>query len=159
MTSGSSGPQPALPSWTCVYNYTSNDCSGSGCRKCWSEVNAATPKQVPSSFPARVSRDHLWITPSFFRFQEEAQRYLALPSYNKGDKGLYLDVAPLVAGTMSWKLCPAAGYPNRPGGALEHQLLLSSPVPVRDVFETIPQGSTNQPTSGGSSSRFHFDAV
>ncbi len=161
----SAQPTAVLPSWNRVYNYTSEDCVIHTCRKCLYEVSSASPpNHVPSAPPLGApTDDHVWVTPNFFRFQEEAQRYLALPPWNKAQRGLYLNIDTALAGILSWRLCQAGLFPERPGGALEYEYVVNSrpwqPLPVDEVFQTISIGSTKQPSGTGSSSDFHFDKI
>jgi hypothetical protein len=162
-------PLPAR-TWHRAYNYTSNDCGRHFCRKCWQAVQSSGPPLRVPAFPpgppngallAQRADDRIWITPAFFRFQEEAQRFLALPPYNRAERGLYLDYSRSASASIPWRVCAAVPYAGRPGGALEHQLVLSlqpwQPPLVVEAFETIPVGTTNQPAVG-TSADFHFDA-
>lgn len=137
-----SSPQPTLPWWSRVYNYTSRACPQWTCRQCWEEVENA-PNRTPSRRPDS-GIDSIWITPNFFRFQEEAIGFLALPDYNQADVGLYLDISPGSAGSLPWRICPGTYFPQRPGGALEFQLPILDAVPygmpVDEAFATVPIG-------------------
>lgn len=149
-------PQPATPTWSYIYNYTSTDCRNYLCRKCWQCISTAGAQfRVPSAAPADGRPYNLWITPHFFRFQEEAQRYLALPKWNRAERGLYLNISPTAVGDLAWRREPAQSYPEMPGGALIYELRGQPlPIAVVEVFDTILQGDNNQ--QGGAGWPFQF---
>ncbi len=154
---------PALASvpWAMAYNYTSEHCGSYGCRKCWNDITAAAQASHSYRVPATDENrrdEYIWVTPNFFRFQEEAQAFLALPPHNKAERGLYLDTTPTESGALPWRMCAASQFQGRPGGALEYQLPINvspwTPVPIYESFTTIPLGSSCQAGNGNVDFKF-----
>ncbi len=153
-----------LPAWPPAYTYTNETCGDYGCRKCWECTSTNSVYTTPSEMPSSRSTDYVWITMSFFRFAEEAQRYLALPPYNKARRGMHLALPTNRVPEIRWRPCAASLLGNEPGGAPEYQLpTLDSlgwrPVPIKEVFQTIPQDSTSPPPSDPESWNFYFKEI
>lgn len=79
-------------------------------------------------------RGVIWITPNFFRFQNEAVQFLGLLQ-NRAEAGLYLDLGQ-PSGTLAWRVSPPVG--PLPGGGLELPLAVPAPIAASQVVETFP---------------------
>lgn len=161
---GSGKMAEPLPAWPPAYTYTNETCGSYGCRKCWHCASANLVYTTPSGLPSSKSTDSVWITTSFFRFAEEARRYLALPPYNKARRGMYLDLPPSRVPDVQWKPCAASMFGNEPGGAPEYQLTVLdsfgwTPVLIKEVFHTLPQNSTPPPPPDPGSWSFYFKDI
>ncbi len=140
---------PFLPRahvWTMVYRYIGHG-TAPGCLQDVL-VNGVRPN----------ADGVIWITPHFFRHAEEARAFLTLPTYNKAECGLYVDVE-VAFGFLDWKPSSGLGF-RRPGGALEMGFERDTPIPadhIVEYFET--QVGLTGPTSGSSPNVWEFRFV
>jgi hypothetical protein len=97
-------------------------------------------------------RGILWITPNFFRFRDEAIRFLALPQ-NRAEIGVYLDLG-VLSSTLPWRMTQPVGI--LPGGALELPFARNAPIPRNQIVETF-QTEPQQAVAGyGNPAQWNF---
>ncbi len=148
--------------WGMVYHYTSDTCSGQNCGRCFEDIldeadrGGSAISIRPGSTPFYVR-----VTPNFFRFASEAVSFLVPNPKNNCLVGLYLDIQPIVSGSIKWAMTPAGHSRVHPGGALEWAMEVrpaESPVPIVEYFGTIGSSSSQTPVRRGSGScDFHFE--
>jgi hypothetical protein len=86
--------------------------------------------------PAGNNRQ-LWFTPHFFRFPDEARRFLALQPQNQAQIGLFVDLTRVGSSTYQLELQRTAAMYGHPGGGLE--LVLTNYQAADLPLQAIPQ--------------------
>lgn len=128
--------------WTMVYRYISD---GGG------------PGELEDVL-ARGLHPHggvIWITPNFFRFRDEAIRFLGLLR-NRAEVGLYLDLG-LLASALPWRVSPPVGI--LPGGGLELPFSSNAPIPNRQITEMFRTQDVQVVHGRGNPAQWHFPFI
>ncbi len=152
MVQGGSLRYSPRTSWDSAYRYINLNCGGGSdsCRRCLYHLSRGYQADPEINVPPGQTHLDIWITPNFFRFADEARAFLNLPPANNAEVGLYLGLAPQVAGNLKWAQVPGGPSRTQPGGGLEFCITLKEgdpAIPVIEWFMTIPGSSGTQPPS------------